>query len=352
MEVVTVSNCAQLKVGVVGLGKMGLLHAGIFNQLAPRSFIAAAEKEKLTRNLVKAYMPRINVYDDYEEMFEREELDIAAITTPVFLHKPVSDSALENDCHIFVEKPLALNGEECRALLRTRTNNKTQVGYNRRFLETFKMAKQILDDSALGELKHVQSQMFETQVLRKEEGWRFDASKSGGGVIVDLGAHVIDMLHYLVGPLACVHGSARSVYSDSVDDTASIAVEFADGLTGSLELSWSVKYYRLPEMRIVMQFDKGTIAVTEKYIEIDSEVDDGSLKRGRSTFYLQNLTAAVPINLGGPEYTAEDAQLLDCVGNGDAPLCNFHEAAQTNFVIDAIYDSITTGEPKNVHYGV
>jgi predicted dehydrogenase len=194
--------------------------------------------------------------------------------------------------------------------------------------------------------------MFETQVLRREEGWRFDPSKSGGGVIIDLGAHVIDMLHYLVGPLACVHGSARSVYSDNVDDFASIALQFADGLTGSLELSWSVRHYRLPEMRIVMQFEQGTIAVTEKYIEIYSEVDDGSLKRGWSTFHLQDLTAGVPVDLGGPEYTAEDAQLLACIGNGDAPLCSFHEAAKTNFVIDAIYDSISTGETKKVHYGV
>ena len=59
----------ELKVGVVGLGKMGLLHAGIFNQLAPRGFVAAAEKDKLTRNLLKAYMPQITVYDDYEAMF-------------------------------------------------------------------------------------------------------------------------------------------------------------------------------------------------------------------------------------------------------------------------------------------
>jgi predicted dehydrogenase len=275
-----------------------------------------------------------------------------AIATPVFLHKPVIDSALDNDCHIFVEKPLALNGEECRALLRASTDKKSQVGYNRRFLETYKMAKQILDDSVLGELKYVQSQMFETQVLRKEGGWRFDPSKSGGGVIIDLGAHVIDMLHYLVGPLASVHGAARSVYSDAVDDFASIALQFANGLTGSLELSWSVRHYRLPEMRILMQFDKGTIAVTEKYIEIYSEEAGGSLKQGWNTFHLQNLTKGVPIDLGGPEYTAEDAQLLDCIGDGNAPLCNFHEAAKTNFVIDAIYDSTNTGQTKKVQYGV
>ena len=343
---------SELRVGVVGVGKMGLLHAGIFNQLESSTLVAVAEKDGLTSNLLKAYLPHISVYRDYEEMFKREELDIAAITTPVFLHKPIVEVALERECHVFVEKPLALDGDECRSVLRLENNVKTQVGYNRRFLETFKMAKRIVDNSSLGELKFLQSQMFETQVLRKEGGWRFDRSKSGGGVIIDLGAHVIDLLHYLVGPLSSVQGVARSIYSDTVDDYASINLQFVDGPIGSLELSWSVRHYRLPEMKIAMQFENGTLTATEKYIDIYSEVDNHPLKRGWSTFYLQDLTAGVPINLGGPEYTAEDVQLLDCIRDNEEPLCNFREAAKTNFAIDAIYESINTGEMQKIRYEV
>ncbi|MGZ4849198.1 MAG: Gfo/Idh/MocA family protein [Halobacteriota archaeon] len=343
---------SNLRVGVIGLGKMGLLHSGIFNQLGSSTLVAAAETDSLTNNLVRTYLPDVSVYRDYEAMFKREELDIAAITTPVFLHKPIAETAREHDCHIFVEKPLALNGDECRAVMHTGRDVKTQVGYNRRFLETFKMAKRIIDDSSLGELKFLQSQMFETQVLRREQGWRFDPSKSGGGVIIDLGAHVIDMLHCLVGPLSNVHGMGRSIFSDNVSDYASINLQFAGGLVGSLELSWSVRHYRLPEMKITMQFELGTLTVTEKYIEIYSEADSHTLKRGWTTFYLQDLTAGVPINLGGPEYTAEDVQLLDCIRNDEEPLCNFREAAKTNFAIDAIYDSINTGETQKVRYEV
>jgi predicted dehydrogenase len=342
----------RLNVGVIGLGKMGFLHAGIFNQLSSSTCVAAAETDKLIRNILKAHVPQINVYSDYEDMFKREELDIAAITTPVFLHKPIIESALRHDCSIFVEKPLALNGSECRTLLQIKTDRKTQVGYNRRFLETFKMAKRIVDDSLLGELHFLQSQMFETQVLRKEQGWRFDRSKSGGGVIIDLGAHVIDMLHHLVGPLAGVQGMKRSVYSDDVEDYVPINLQFESGLVGSLELSWSARHYRLPEMKLKMHFEKGTVTATEKYVEIYSEEDCDQLKQGWTTFHTQDLTTGVPVNLGGPEYTSEDAHLLDCIRNGEAPLNNFSEAAKTNFVMDAIYDSINTGETQKVHYGV
>jgi predicted dehydrogenase len=343
---------SDLRVGVVGLGKMGLLHSGIFNQLESSTLVAVAEKDRLTSNLLEAYLPHVSVYRNYEEMFKREELDIAAITTPVFLHKPIVEAAVERGCHVFVEKPLALDGDECRSLLRLGRDVKTQVGYNRRFLETFKMAKRIVNDSSLGELKFFQSQMFETQVLRKEQGWRFDPSKSGGGVIIDLGAHVIDILHYLVGPLSSVQGMARSIYSDNVSDYASVNLQFVDGLIGSLELSWSVRHYRLPEMKIAMQFENGTLTATEKYIEIYSEVDNDALKRGWSTLYLQDLSAGVPINLGGHEYTAEDVQLLECIRNDEEPLCNFREAAKTNFAIDAIYESTNTGETQKIRYEV
>jgi predicted dehydrogenase len=66
------------------------------------------------------------------------------------LHKPIIEAGVERGGHLFVEKPLALDGDECRSVLRTGGNVKTQVGYNRRFPEMFKMAKRIVDNSSLG----------------------------------------------------------------------------------------------------------------------------------------------------------------------------------------------------------
>ena len=101
-----------------------------------------------------------------------------------------------------------------------------------------------------------------------------------------------------------------------------------------------------------MEFDEGALTVTEKYIELYSEVGRPQLRQGWRTFHLQDLTKGVPIDLGGPEYTAEDAQLIDSIGNGAEPLCNFKEAAKTNFAIDAVYASIQTGETQKVRYEV
>ena len=331
---------------------MGLLHAGIFNQLESSTIIAAAERDRLTSNLFKTYVPLISIYNDYNEMFKQEDLDVVAIATPVFLHKPIIESALEHDCHIFVEKPLALNGEECQSVIHKRSDRKTLVGYNRRFLETFKLAKRIIDGSLLGMIKMLQSQMFVTQVLRREQGWRYDPAQSGGGAIIDLGTHVIDMLHYLIGPISRIHGVAQSMFSDKVDDYAAANLQFERGLAGSLEVSWSMRNYRLPEMKVAMQFDNGALTVTEKYIEIYSDIDNDFLNRGWNTFYLQDLTQGVPIDLGGPEYTEQDLHLLECIRNDEETLCNFREAAKTNFVVDAMYDSIKTGEMHKAHYKV
>jgi len=127
----------QLKVGVIGAGKMGLLHSGIFNNLERSILSAISEKKKIISEIIEHFVPNVVVYENYEEMLDKEDLDIVVITTPVFLHRKMILDAIDFNTHIFVEKPLALNGKECRSILQKSSNNKRMVGYCRRFMETY-----------------------------------------------------------------------------------------------------------------------------------------------------------------------------------------------------------------------
>ena len=102
----------KLKVGVIGAGKMGLLHACIFNGLDQSVLSAFCEKKLLVSNVMKRIISRVKIHRDFREMLEKENLDIVVITTPVFLHKMMIESAMKHNLHIFVEKPLVMNGEE------------------------------------------------------------------------------------------------------------------------------------------------------------------------------------------------------------------------------------------------
>ena len=342
----------KLKVGVIGTGKMGLLHAGIYNSLKDSKLIAISEKKKLIINGLKKYLTYINTFQNYEEMLDKEDLDIVIITTPVFLHKKMIEDSMKKNLNIFIEKPLAINGSNCRSILKKPYQKQTMVGYCRRFMGTYNFVKKIIDESILGKVNYFHSTLFVGWVFNQGKGWLYDPEISGGGVIMDLGSHAIDLFHYLFGDINTIHAFGKSVYNKEIEDYASINMKFKNIPFGSLQASWSIRNYRLPELKIEIHLDEGTIIVTEKYVTIYSEKEKGLIKKGWNSFYKQNLTKNVPIDLGGPEYTLEDLHFLKCIIDNKKTICDFKEAAKTNFVIDKVYLSMKNEKVEKINYEV
>jgi len=342
----------KLKVGVIGTGKMGLLHAGIFNALEKSVLYTISEKKKIIAIFLKKYLSGVNIYQNYKEMLEKEDLDIVVITTPVFLHRGMIIDAMEHNLNIFVEKPLVISGDECRMISNKPYENKTMVGYCRRFMGTYNFAKKIIENSNLGKVNYFSSQLFVAQVFNRGKGWLYNPLMSGGGVLMDLGSHAIDLFHYLFGDIETVQAFGESIFNKKVEDYVSVNMKFKDVSRGSLQLSWSVRNYRLPEFKIEIHFDEGVIIVTEKYVNIYSEKETDFIKKGWSTYYKQNLTKDVPINLGGHEYTLEDLHFLNCILENKNTICDFREAAKTNYVIDKIYSSIEKERIETIDYAV
>ena len=340
----------KLRVGVIGAGKMGLLHSGIFNNLDNSTLCAISEKDGFMASALKNYLPHIKVYQNYKEMLEREELDIAVITTPIFLHKEMIQDSMNHELAIFVEKPLALNGQECRSVLCKDYQNTTLVGYCRRFMETFNLAKTIIDKEYLGNVNYFNSHLFVSQIFRQGKGWLYEPKISGGGVLIDLGSHAIDMFHYLFGDIKLLSAFAKPVFNKAVEDYVLVNLDFERNTFGSLQVSWSMRNYRLPEFKIDMQLDSGSISVTEKYINIYSEVNAEFIKNGWNVYHKQDLIKDVPINIAGPEYTLEDLHLITCFKKKERTLCDFNEAAKANIVIDKIYSSANEEKIESISY--
>ncbi|VVB59238.1 UDP-N-acetylglucosamine 3-dehydrogenase [uncultured archaeon] len=342
----------KLKVGVIGAGKMGLLHACIFNSLDNSMLTAICEKKLLVSNILKNFISSVNIYRDFREMVDKENLDVVVITTPVFLHKMMVECAMEHNLHIFVEKPLAMNTEECQILLSKRFECKSLVGYCRRFMETYTLAKKIIENTDLGKVHYFYSQLFVSQVFKQQKGWQYNQEMSGGGVLMDLGSHAIDLFHYLFGDIDTVHAFGKPVFNKDVEDYVSVNLKFKNEIFGLLQLSWSVRNYRLPELMIKFQLEDGIVTVTEKYIDIYSEKETTNYKKGSNIFYKQNLVKNIPINVGGSEYTSEDLHLLNCVIDNRRSLCDFREAAKVHSAIDKIYSSMDNNQIESVNYKV
>lgn len=346
------NNIEKLKVGIIGSGKMGLLHCGIFNNLDQSRLCSIAENNKIISDVIKRCVPSINIYQDYEQMLENEQLDVVVITTPVFLHKKMIKSAMNYNVHIFTEKPLVINSEECRTILSTPYGKKSMVGYCRRFMATYTMSKNIIESKELGHVVSFKAHLFVSQVFSQGRGWLYTPEMSGGGVLIDLGSHAIDLIHYLFGNIKNVKASGKSIYNKTVEDYVFIDLTLVNNILGTLEVSWSVKNYRVPELYIEIQLERGTITVTEKYVKIFSEADSNSIKKGWNSYYKQNLVKNIPIDIGGPEYTLEDLHFLNCIIKDEKPMCNFFEASKTNFVIDNVYKSIKNNTIEMIQYEV
>ena len=92
-----------MRIGLAGLGKMGILHAAILNTIKDVEIVAIAEKENTLSKYIKDALPNTNLYQNYEEMIDSERLDLMYITTPVSLHLPIIMSCLDKNLGFLIE---------------------------------------------------------------------------------------------------------------------------------------------------------------------------------------------------------------------------------------------------------
>jgi len=233
------------------------------------------------------------------------------------------------------------------------------VGYNRRFISTFGKAKSLLDRKLLGDISYVNASMFFSSILSKPSGWRSKKKIGGGGVLLDLGAHIIDLLLWYFSSIDEVSGTLNSIYSEEVEDTANMRFRFRAGFEGVMDTSWSVRGYRVPELNVQMTGSNGKMQVNEDFVRLDLKDSLGNLgindfpadaNLKELTVYKQQLSKGVFIDLGGSEYSREDEHMVECSRSRKQSLINIPEASRTQSVLQAMYDAASSGQTQKVDY--
>lgn len=336
---------APLKVGVIGFGKLGLLHAAVVNGLKSAELVATADTSDVLLSVLKENSPRVNTYKVYERMLDEESLDAVFIASPTNLHVPMAMQCAKRNIPFFVEKPLGISGDDVRPLIKTANERKltNMVGYMGRQIDTFAHAKHLLKDGPLGKLIHLRASMYVSQLFKKGKGWRYDKAKSGGGVLSTQNSHLIDLLQWYFGPVESVSGQVKSWYSGSVDDFAHAYFTFECGLTGYMDTSWSVRHHRMVEINIDVQGETGTLSVNDDTVRLFLDEPKGVLPSGWTQWRKPDLFRPVEIDVGGAQYTLQDAEFLSAVSEGRTVECDVNSALHVQEVIDAIYASSEDG---------
>jgi predicted dehydrogenase len=335
----------MVKIGLIGAGKMGISHLSILGAHPDVEVVGVSDTSKMVLDVFKKYSP-FKGYTDYKEMVTREKPDAVFVAVPTKFHASMIYDLLQQDKHVFAEKPFCLNAEEGKDLvsLAAKKNLVNQVGYHNRFIGTFREVKRIIDGGFLGELFHFTGEAYGPVVVKpKQNNWRANAAE-GGGCLMDYASHVIDLIHYILGPVAQVKGSIlKSFYSKNVEDSVFSLLELNSRLSGVLQVNWSDETYRKMSTSITIIGSKGKIICDANELKVHfktGEHPDG-YTRGWNVKYITDLQEPVDFYLRGEEYSAQVDYFVKAVQKKVPNTVNtFSSAWHTDNVISLIKKSI------------
>lgn len=344
----------KVKIGVIGTGNISNLHMAGYNRLENVEVIAACDinKERVKKFAETYHIA--NTFTDYHELLKMKEIDAVSITAWNNVHAPASIAALKAGKHVLCEKPLALNAEQALKMVEiSKESGKIlMVGFCRRFGENAAALKEMIEKGDLGQIYYAK-----TGCLRRwgnPGGWFSDRSKSGGGPVIDLGVHMIDLVRYLSGKPRAVsvmastfdHMGMRtevrgitkynsadySEYND-VEDCATALIRFENGMTLFFETSW-VQNIKEDSLYLELFGDKAGARMEPAF-----EIYESKYNYLRDTKPILNAEGSAFEH----NFIEEIKHFINCITGGAVCLNPAEDGLELMRIIDAIYQSAKTG---------
>lgn len=345
---------AKLRYGIIGAGGCGKgKHLASYSLLADQVQIVAvcdiiAEKADAAADQFGAEA----AYTDYRQMLAEEKLDLVSVATPNFVHAPAAIAALEAGAHVHCEKPASMTPELVQSMVdaKNRTGRKLMIGLNNRFTPWAQFAKQWVLAGNLGEIYHAKCGWKRRRGIPGKGGWFTTKAQSGGGPLIDLGVHFLDVCNYLLDfpqPATC-SGSTYSKFADcgtstmssnkfataestyDVEDLAVGFVRYVNGISLELEFSWAsntaqeYNYIELYGTKGGLKYEKGQLTLFEDF--------QGTV-----------LDASPKLKNDGAWGNTETRHFVDCILNDREVLSKPEEAVKIMQIIQGIYQSAATG---------
>ena len=319
-----------LKWGVLGAGSVAQRRAMPAIQKATGAELHALLSRDATRAKQLASEHNATTsYHDVDDLLNDASLDAIYVSTPVNLHCEQVIAAAERGLHVLCDKPMALNPTECELMIKTCNENSVhlQVCFLFRFHSCFQQIKAWVDENRLGQIVHARMP-FLKQYMLKDDEWRAQPDKGGGGCLMDLGAHSVDLLRHIIGEVKEVTAFCdSSIHNYEVEETGAILMRFHNGAQGFTDLSFSV-----PHCDTVFEIygTEGTVTV----------VNDNGWKI--HTYF--NGEKQVISSEYEDLYQHQFEHFAECVTTGIPPIASGDDGLRTNTILAAAYQSAKTGQ--------
>ncbi|HWO76625.1 MAG TPA: Gfo/Idh/MocA family oxidoreductase [Bacillus sp. (in: firmicutes)] len=346
----------MLKVGVIGVGSISKYHIEPYlaNQQAELVAFCDINEKRLEEKGAQYGVSQL--YRDYRELLKNEEINAVSICTWNHSHAEIAIAALEAGKHVLVEKPLCVSVDEAMAVQDAvqRSGKILQVGFVRRHGDNAKLLKTFIDQGDLGEIYYAKASCLRR--LGNPGGWFSDLSKSGGGPLIDLGVHMIDICWYLMGKPRPVSVSGNtykklgnrkniknlSFYKaadynpelNDVEDLTNAMIRFENGASLIVDVSFTLQAKK-DELFVKLYGDKGgaeiepeLALVTEKYntiLNVTPQIDSLTFDFNKA-------------------FHNEIHHFVECCLEGKQPLAPVADGVEVMKMLRAVYESAEKGK--------
>ncbi len=340
----------KLRVGVIGLG-MGSGHVNQYQSHPNAEVTAIADTDKAKLEAKGDTLGIEKRYTDPLEMLRNEHLDLVSVAVPNKFHNPLTIAALEAGCHVLCEKPMAMNREEAEEMLEVskRCGKRLMINFSYRFTPQAAALKDEVESGLLGEIYYARTVWLRRRGMPGFGGWFGQKEFAGGGPIIDLGVHRLDLALWLMDypkPAWVMANTYDHIASDAarksgkkfdVEDMGVASIKFENGAMLSLEASWAGNTLKNEEMETRLFGSKGGLRHfnTGEGYQFDAELYIES--NGRQ--YDMKLHPPVPGT------TSAMHHLVDCILNNRQHIATAEEGLTVMKILDAIYKSADASMP-------
>jgi len=329
---------SKIKVGVIGLG-IGFGHVDSFSKLPDVEVAAIAD---LNESRLKGTGDRYKIkkrYKDYKELLKDTEIDAVSICLPNYLHAPATIEALNSGKHVIVEKPMAMNADEAQQMVETAEKNKKKlmIAVNNRYRTDSQFLKDLVEQGEIGEVYYGEAGWIRR--MNYAGGWFREKAKSGGGPLIDLGVHMLDLILYLIGDFDAesVYGvTYTKVANTDVEDIATAIIRLKSGTSVHLMATWECfapNLYEHNEIQYLRLYGTEGGAVLHP-LRIHKRI------KGRLADMVINIR---PEEGGKNSRDREIEHFIDCIKNDKTPISSGEQGVKVMKILDAIYKSAETG---------
>ena len=346
----------MLKVGVIGGGSISQYHLNPYFAHPDVELVGICDRnETRLQQLGETYNVK-ELYTEYEALLANEEIEAVSICTWNNTHAEIAIAALHAGKHVLIEKPLSMTVDEAYAIEQAvkETNKILQVGYVRRFASNVGVLKKFIDAGELGEIYYAKA-----SCLRRRGnpgGWVSDSTRSGGGPLIDLGVHMIDLCWYLMGkpkPVSVsgntykklgnrAHIENLSFYQaadynadhNDVEDLANALIRFENGASLFVDVSFTL-HAKQDEIAVSLYGEHGGAEV-EPALAIVQERHNTILNVTPQVDFLSfDFEAA---------FTAEVGHFVQCCLHNEQPLAPVEDGVMVMKMLTAVYESAAAGK--------